>query len=966
MFQMKLSQKHLFVYIGIIVAIVLISLYFYCRNDTRKLFPSYFYEHFTSLTPDVLKQLSEISALQNLSANDISNIVSLVNAAKQQDIQAIQTLIPSLQFLSQMKTDDIPKIASILRTTVPELKSVSDSDYMAAVQMAQVLLADRAKNSTTGTSIEVVERVVLPPGQRMGAVDEDKSNYITNGSFTDGRHIEQRVLSEGSNDIVVFPNPGKSSYVLRQSSRYRKNPQTNKDEFQKTFYQMQIRNLLPERSYYLRAYVYQSPDWNGKDYLFNVMMNPAEPTFLGDQIIQSGDGTIIANSAPIEGRVWNLVEYDFTTPKNFDGTAQIYIGFNPDNTSGYRYVTDLVFRQFLEFARNFPVSNKLQLFLSGSNPNSFYGVGTSWKDLSGSGNDMQFNQKPKWDPKTGQFSLEGFQGSGATGFRLLNPPLSESIEDPSRIRSVGNSFTLMIDPMRQKLNQESQVDSRYGASFTSGTPARAETVSEYGQMLKKAANPDNIVLKETDRILLLVRGNQDIALAVIWPLNTDYMKIIVGDRLYQTPQTINPELPLVYTFQYGGDGHFKVFQDASLIFDQACPRLYFSNDDIELNPTRLFTGLLRNIIFFNRPLNLREIDEIIQYVREHTTVEADVLDIRPNISNYMVSVPTNLPAGLNNVSSQPTGTPAAAQAAAQAGTTTTGDSVAKEIADLQKKLSEKEAEIKRQTDLIMNREENRNLTGDAAEAKRKSVEEMIRNQVMGDPQTQQMQKRLDELKKLQSCDTSLGPNCPKVTQSNGKYVIDAPAGSAAAQKFGRTGAIDLGSNKEAALQVYRLNFPDCVKMPDILDGDVPKPAGDSCPFLIMSDMNPCRSGSCSNVNWSLPPNQQFMNDTCKQSIRHYCEAYGSAEGAKGQACYCWGEGKDTADCRAYRDQFSGDTCNLGNQSIEKHPDASKYIRKDLVSSVCASCPLDSYQTAQDPRDGGRDASFLQKMGVIFS
>lgn len=966
---MELSHKHLLMYVGIIVLFVLISLYFYCRKDTRQLFPAYLYEHFNT-NRDILTQLKGVSSFQHLSDGELIKIITLIDAVKGGDERIIHRSISDIVFFPRVIDADIPKLTTILRT-FPEFKTVDENSVSTAILMARTLFKENPKQ------IHVVDNFGVLSSNKI-TTGEDKSNYITNGSFADGRHIEQRVLSEGNNDIVVFPNPGKSSYVLRQSSKYRKNTLTNKDEFQKTFYQIQIKNLLPERSYYIRSFVYQSPDWNGKDYVFNVMMNPAESTFLGDQVILSGDGTIISNSVPIEGRVWNLVEYNFTTPKNFDGTAQIYVGFNPDNTSGYRYVTDLIFRQYLEFARNFPVSNKLQLFLSGSNPNSYYGVGTSWKDLSGSGNDMQFNQKPKWDPKSGQFSLEGYQGTGARGFRLLNPPLSKSIDEPTHIRSIGNSFTLMIDPMRQKLNHETQVESQHGANVTGGTSANMEIISEYGQILKLAANPEKVVLKDSDRILFFIRGNQNVALAVIWPNNTDFLKVIIGDQLFQTQHVINTELPLVYTFQYDGNGLFKIFQDSSLIFDHQCPRLYFNNDEIELNSTRLFTGLLRNIILFNRALNLREIDDVIQYIRDHTIVESDVLDIRPNISNYMVSVPTNLPPGLNNITSKSSSLNSSTIIGSSSSPTAIGsngmsagdinkDINSKEISSLLQKIIEKETEIRRKTDLIMNREENRNLSGSNMKEKQDTIEQSIRKQMMDDPQIKLIQQRIDELKNLQSCDTSLGPSCPRVYQTNGHFLINAPAGSRAAQKFGRTGVINLGVNRNSALHVYKFNFPECIKMPEILNIEIPTPAGDSCPFLIMSERNPCRTGACVGVNWAVPPNTQILSDNCNKSIRHYCEMHGNIEGSKGQACYCWGDGKSTSNCREYRNQFSGNTCDFNNQSIDRHPDSKKYIRRNLVSSVCANCPLDSYQTAPDPRNNNiitKGVSILKNAGII--
>jgi hypothetical protein len=46
----------------------------------------------------------------------------------------------------------------------------------------------------------------------------DNNGLINNGSFINGKDPENHVSHNGQFDIVVFPNTGKSSYVLRKST----------------------------------------------------------------------------------------------------------------------------------------------------------------------------------------------------------------------------------------------------------------------------------------------------------------------------------------------------------------------------------------------------------------------------------------------------------------------------------------------------------------------------------------------------------------------------------------------------------------------------------------------------------------------------------------------------------------------------------------------------------------------------
>ena len=45
----------------------------------------------------------------------------------------------------------------------------------------------------------------------------NNNNLLTNGSFHNGQHLKENQGLSGKHDIIVHPNSGQSSYVLRQS-----------------------------------------------------------------------------------------------------------------------------------------------------------------------------------------------------------------------------------------------------------------------------------------------------------------------------------------------------------------------------------------------------------------------------------------------------------------------------------------------------------------------------------------------------------------------------------------------------------------------------------------------------------------------------------------------------------------------------------------------------------------------------
>ena len=76
--------------------------------------------------------------------------------------------------------------------------------------------------------------------------ENNKENLIKNGSFKNGKNIKNFSHIKGNNEIIVYPNSGNSSYVLRQSSN------NNLDE---TYYCIDL-NLKSNTIYSLSCLLY--------------------------------------------------------------------------------------------------------------------------------------------------------------------------------------------------------------------------------------------------------------------------------------------------------------------------------------------------------------------------------------------------------------------------------------------------------------------------------------------------------------------------------------------------------------------------------------------------------------------------------------------------------------------------------------------------------------------------------------
>lgn len=742
------------------------------------------------------------------------------------------------------------------------------------------------ENFTQSNTQEEVKKEIDQTIEETNAVD-----IITNGSFELGKDIQQLAEKQGGNFIITLSNPGNSSNVLKQTQI---NPENNK-KFKNTYYMLQIKDLLPNRSYYINSYVYQTADWNGKDYLYNVLMQPTALSYNRPEL-KSGDGKILEQIKLANNTNWNLTQFEFRTPEDFNGIVQIYLGYRPDNTNGFRYLTGVIMRQYLPYAKDYPVSDKLRLFLNGVNCNSYDGIGNTWKDLSDNSNDFIWNVKPKFQSTTGQFIMESYTATGPTGFRLLHP---KSQDDEANYQ---NQFTLIMDPQIQTAN-----------SLTATPTVESEQLKFNQQVrlfLDKVQNPKNIRITEDDQMVILFQGNTNIGLAVFWPKNNGgKIKLVIADTLFETANSINPTNNLMYSFMFNGN-NFIILEGTSIIFNEACNPIYFKTRPVKINPLQTFNGMLRYVIFYNRPLRMNEIMKIHDYVKanDKATNKDCIEELRPNITDYTLNVP--------------------------------GGSTM-DCRGLQTQLDR----VKRAVELRLGR---RRVSPEEYARIRKEEEDKI----LTPNDRSCIATQGGTADNLSPYDSALGSNCPRMFHENGQYVIHALPGSEIARIYGRPGRIVLANDETTAQKIYAINHPQCVRQPTT----TARKSNAYCPFLIKRDFNPCSCSGCDNVDWSKDPLQQNVSEQCKRSVRNYCDAYADIEGKQGQACYYWGEGKDLPEARRFRNFFGEmSQCDFKKADITKHPDLNKYIRKDLVSSVCANCPLDSYQKPTDPRKNMTDS-----------
>ena len=181
---------------------------------------------------------------------------------------------------------------------------------------------------------------------------EKFTNLIDNGSFEKGKYSKNNVGSNVGNNIIKKINPGKTSYVLRQSANIN-------GKIKKTRYQMSL-DIIPGAEYIISSWVLYADNWDGNNNIFNLTLHR-----------NCGDSELIINEGLktkeeiINKEMWIKKEFIFTVPNNSNGKIDIYIGYDPQNNKGYRYITDINLQRHYPLIKDLPIQDNLILYVSG-------------------------------------------------------------------------------------------------------------------------------------------------------------------------------------------------------------------------------------------------------------------------------------------------------------------------------------------------------------------------------------------------------------------------------------------------------------------------------------------------------------------------------------------------------------------------------------------------------------------------
>ena len=150
----------------------------------------------------------------------------------------------------------------------------------------------------------------------------DNYNLITNGNFRNGDNVSDLVSTESNFSVVSMPNPGNTSYVLRQ------------DKYNKSAYDISV-SVENNKYYFLSYWRTNTQNYNGTDYDLEI--------YGGEQKL-TNRGKVIKISS-INNYRWKKIIYIVNSSNN--NKLNVKLGNVGKFTTGFRYYCDLNFKQYL-------------------------------------------------------------------------------------------------------------------------------------------------------------------------------------------------------------------------------------------------------------------------------------------------------------------------------------------------------------------------------------------------------------------------------------------------------------------------------------------------------------------------------------------------------------------------------------------------------------------------------------------
>ena len=368
--------------------------------------------------------------------------------------------------------------------------------------------------------------------------------------------IEDNNFIENFKEISVFEEqdllqnieikPHNVFDTIRSPSNGKVLVQYSDDNVEDSYYKFST-NIEENKNYKIYSWISTIDNWDGKDKLYNIKMYDKDNKT--HAVSSNGE---IKKTINMNGIDWKLVEYNFKVPKDFRNIIDIFLGYKPKNTKGKRYISGLKIKELVTDIIDFPNISNLLLYLDASLSNSYTNDSAYknyWINILDDTIKFNWQKEPKWNNK-GFFNMENR--------KLLGP-------SANKLKLNKDEFSIVI------------ISSSLGEIDT------------------------------TTPVALKIGGNQNVAFTISIPNSKGNVIIDIGDKKYMIKQDILVANKNVFTVTYKSNT-LKFYLDEALVETiRNVPKIYFNDDNIEINPYHKWNAHLYSILFYNKELSKHDI-----------------------------------------------------------------------------------------------------------------------------------------------------------------------------------------------------------------------------------------------------------------------------------------------------------------------------------------------------------------------
>jgi len=650
------------------------------------------------------------------------------------------------------------------------------------------------------------------------------NNLIVNGNFQNGKNSPNNINQNGYNKIIKKKNPSTTSFVLEQ-----------KQTGELTYYEL-LTESLPNSKYNLYFWICIN---NGENPQKDISLLDFEK--LVKIKIQNEDFTnyiprltfniIQKLNITNDENTWYLMKYTFNSADQIQKyKMNIYLNYTNNLYTEFMYFADIKFYRTLIDCENFIFNDSLISFTDGY---QYENNNNTWHDLSGNGNDLFWSAIPVKNQTTGSLSLENLKISGFASNMISN-----------------DKFTIIICLNK---NYENIASSTY-----------QDTKDE---------------ILET--FLLSIPGNERYSFEI--EINGKNLYLLSENYKYKATENLliynKSLLSIIYD-----NGLINIYLDGLNILSQKIGKLYFNNSNIILNRNKNIDVNLYGILFYNRIIERKELDEIRDYFITNKDKFPNDTQTQPDINVYQMNN-----GGLNESNQNSNNNP------------------------LYKPYNVK------MNDKIDNFSNINKF-----------------NDIFDNQDLKMRKEKFATSNNILSEEHDTYNECPIAYKKDGNYIVYIFPNSYYSEIMKYSGEKSYGNDLDKARYKYHLNFPKC-QIPEILRPGEGKNNLAHCPYII-NELNPCYTKGCEGIDWSIENFKDLgLSEKCKKSISHYCHINNELD----DKCICWSQSKKyDPECIEYRRYFENpnDYCSPSHFKIEEHPDFNKYIKKDNIP--CWGCKLD--------------------------